>query len=125
MVEDAIVRCACPCSLLGRLGDDGDRIAPEACPRIRVWIGIGVSDGEFELEVFGSARAVDVQVLETCGMVWAKVCFGLLHWDAKVGNNGEREGLLANGREGGAKNANDRRWTEEPRGRGRNLVSKE
>ena len=119
MVEDAVVRCACPCGLLGRLGDDGDRIAPEACPRIRVWVGIGVSDGEFELEVFGSARAIDVQVLETCSMVWAEVCFCLLHWDAKVGNDGEREGLLANGREGGAKNANDRRWTEEPRGRGR------
>lgn len=115
MVKDAVVCGACPCGLLGRFGDDGDGIAAKACPRLRIWIDVGVGDGEFELEVFGSARAVDVQVLETGSMVGAKVCLGLLHGDAKVGNDGEREGLFADGREGGTMNTNDGRRTEEPR----------
>lgn len=115
MVKDAVVGSACPGSLLGRFGDDCDRIAPEACPRIRVGISVGVGDGKFKLEVFRSARAIDVQVLETCSMVGAKVGLGVLHGDAKVGNDGEREGLLADGRKGGTKNTNDGRRTEEPR----------
>ena len=115
MVKNAVVRCTCPRSLLGRLGDDCDRIAPEACPSFRVRVSIKVTDREFELEVLRSARAIDMQVLEACGMVRAKVCFGLLHGHAEVGNYGKREGLLADGREGGTENANDRGRTEEPR----------
>ena len=64
--------------------------------------------------MFRPARAIDVQVLETCSMVWAEVGLGLLHGHAKVGNYGKREGLLANGREGGTENTNDRRGAEEP-----------